>query len=260
MDVFATNREAWDRAATSGSNPYAQAVSAEQVRAARAGDWQIRLSDQKPVPGDWLASVAGADVLCLASGGGQQAPILAAAGARVTLLDASPGQLALDRMVAERDDLDLVIVEGDMADLSRFGDSTFDLIINPVSTLFAPDLEPIWAGCARTLRRGGELMTGFLNPDEFVFDADALDERGEFVVRHRLPYREHETLTADQIENRRAAGEMFHFSHTMETQLGGILAAGLVITGFYEDRRPDWDGNRIRHYLPSYFVVRARRL
>ena len=53
----------------------------------------------------------GRDVLCLASGGGQQAPLLAAAGARVTSWDNSPQQLALDRHVAEREGLALEIVD-----------------------------------------------------------------------------------------------------------------------------------------------------
>jgi hypothetical protein len=38
---------------------------------------------------------------------GQQGPILAAAGARVTVLDNSPRQLSQDRMVAERDGLEI---------------------------------------------------------------------------------------------------------------------------------------------------------
>jgi len=53
---------------------------------------------------------------------------------------------------------------------------------------------------------------------------------------------------------------MFHFSHTMEAQLGGLTQAGFVITGFYEDRRSAADGNPIRHYIPSYFVACARKL
>ena len=53
---------------------------------------------------------------------------------------------------------------------------------------------------------------------------------------------------------------MFHFSHTMETQLGGILKAGFVMTDFYEDRRPEEDGNPIRHYMPSYYVARAQKI
>ena len=46
-------------------------------------------------------------VLCLASGGGQQGPILSAAGANVTVFDASEKQLLQDWMVADRDGLEL---------------------------------------------------------------------------------------------------------------------------------------------------------
>ena len=111
-----------------------------------------------------------------------------------------------------------------MADLSMFDDEQFDVILNPVSTLFVPELTPVWSECHRTLIPGGVLITGFLNPDEFAFDADALDQRGEFIMRHPLPYIEHDTLSPAEAAARRAAGEMFHFSHTMQAQLGGILA------------------------------------
>ncbi len=257
VDAYEANRAAWD-AASSRDNPYARPVSAEEVAAAGEGRWSIYLSDERPVPRSWFPDLAGCRVLCLAAGGGQQAPILAAAGARVWVLDASDGQLAQDRLVAEREGLELGIEQGDMADLTRFPDGSFDLIVNPPSTLFVPDLRPVFTECHRVLRPGGMLLTGFLNPDEFVFDSVALDE-GRFDVRHPLPYVEAETLTASERRRRQEAGEFFHFSHTMEAQLGGLTAAGFTITGFYEDRRPEWDGSPIRHYLPSYFVVRAQR-
>ena len=251
------NRVAWDRAVEGGENPYTQVVSSQQVADARAGSWTIQLSERRTVPLGWFPPLLGLRVLCLAGGGGQQAPILAAAGAQVTLLDGSPRQLAQDAFVAERDGLELRLVQGDMADLSGFGDASFDLIVNPVSTLFVPDVGRVWRECRRVVVRDGVLLAGFMNPDEFVFDPDALDERGEFVVRYPLPYVEHETLDPAALEARIAAGEMFHFSHTMEAQLGGMIAAGFVITGFYEDRRTEEDGNPIRLYMPSQFVVRA---
>ena len=184
--------------------------------------------------------------MCLAGGGGQQAPILAAAGAEVTLLDGSARQLGQDAFVAERDGLELRLVQGDMADLSAFSDASFDLVVNPVSTLFVPDVGRVWRECRRVLVSHGVLIAGFMNPDEFVFDSDALDERGEFVVRYPLPYVEHETLDTAALEARIAAEEMFHFSHTLEAQLGGMIDAGFVLTGFYEDRRTEADGNPIR--------------
>ncbi|MET0423076.1 MAG: class I SAM-dependent methyltransferase, partial [Actinoplanes sp.] len=73
--------------------------------------------------------LAGVDVLCLASGGGQQGPTLAAAGARVTVLDNSPRQLEQDELVARRDDVPLRTMLGDMRGLSAFADSSFDLVV-----------------------------------------------------------------------------------------------------------------------------------
>jgi SAM-dependent methyltransferase len=260
MDVFNLNKKAWDHAVGEGANPYTKVIPPEQVSEARQGRWSLYLSDCKPVPNEWFPNLQGRKVLCLASGGGQQAPIFAALGAEVTVLDASPLQLAQDRYVAERDNLQIGLVEGDMADLSAFADASFDLIFNPPSTLFVPELAPIWQECYRILGAGGLLMTGFLNPDEFIFDHVALDTEGTFVVKYPLPYVEHETLDPEALAARMRNEEMFHFSHSMEAQLGGLTAAGFVVTGFYEDRRPEAEGNPICHFMPSYYVVRALKL
>jgi ubiquinone/menaquinone biosynthesis C-methylase UbiE len=260
MNILDLNKAAWDRAVGDGTNPYTKVISPERVAAARHGEWSLSLSDSKPVPTDWFPSLQGLKVLCLASGGGQQAPIFAALGAEVTLLDASPQQLAQDQFVAERDNLIIKLVEGNMADLSAFEDGSFELIYNQPSTLFVPDVAPVWRECYRVLQAGGVLMTGFMNPDEFIFDDVALDNEGVFVVKHRLPYVEHETLSQTVLEERVRNKEMFHFSHTMEAQLGGITKAGFVITGFYEDRRSEEDGNPIRHFMPSVFVARAQKM
>jgi SAM-dependent methyltransferase len=260
MKIYDLNKAAWDRAVDEGENPYTKVVSPAQIAEARQGKWELYLSDCKPVPKSWFPELKGLKVLCLASGGGQQAPIFAAVGAEVTLLDASPRQLAQDRLVAEREKLNLRTIEGDMADLSAFADESFALIFNPPSTGFAPDLEPIWRECYRVLRPRGLLMTGFGNPDEFIFDPDAIDNEGIFVVKYPLPYVEYEVLSPEAVEARIRNKEMFHFSHSMEAQLGGLIQAGFVITGFYEDRRPDEDGNPIRHFMPSCYVARVQKM
>jgi SAM-dependent methyltransferase len=216
MNIHNLNKAAWDHAVDEGTNPYTQVVSPEQVAEAREGRWSLYLSDCKPVPKEWFPNLSGRKVLCLASGGGQQAPTLAALGADVTSVDASSKQLALDQTVAEREDLIIRTVEGDMVDLSAFADESFELIFNPPSTLFVPDVAPVWRECYRVLRVGGVLMTGFMNPDEFVFDPIALDNEAVFVVKHPLPYVEHETLGRDALEERIRNKGMFHFSHTME--------------------------------------------
>ena len=104
------------------------------------------------MPADWFPALPGLDVLCLASSGGQQAPVLAAAGAAVTVLDNSPAQLARDRLVADRDGLELATVEGDMADLSAFPNGRFGLVFHPCSNCFVPQVRPVWREAFRVLR------------------------------------------------------------------------------------------------------------
>ena len=70
-------------------------MSTAEVAAARAGDWQVILTPTKAVPEDWFGDIQGKDLLGLASAGGQQVPLLAAAGARVTSFDHSSPEIGL---------------------------------------------------------------------------------------------------------------------------------------------------------------------
>ena len=234
FDPVAYNRAAWDREVDSG-NEWTQPVGPEVIARARAGDWSVVLIGYQPVPRGWFpADLAGAAVLCLASGGGQQGPVLAAAGAAVTVLDNSPRQLGRDQEVAAREGLAVRTVLGDMRDLSVFPDASFDVVFNPVSNVFCPDLAPVWRESFRVLRPGGILMAGFMNPDIFLFDFTALDERGELVVRHPLPFT---TLDLPDEERQRVYGAgPIEYSHSLTEQIGGQLAAGFTLT--HLDRSP----------------------
>jgi SAM-dependent methyltransferase len=229
-------------------------VGPDVIEAARRGRWEVLLTDTIPVPRGWFPELDGADVLCLASGGGQQAPTFAAAGANVIVLDNSPKQLAQDRLVAERESLDLKTVEGDMADLSMFADESFDLVFHPVSNLFAPEVRPVWAEAFRVLRRGGVLLAGFLNPAVYIFDLELADRDGELRVRHALPYADATSLDEEEVERKIDRGEPLEFSHTLDDQIGGQIEAGFVVAGLYEDRHRD---DPIAAYMPTFIATRA---
>ena len=127
MDVLQHNREAWNRE-SSANGEWSIPVSEKIIRSARNGTWDVILTPLRSVPKSWFGDIQGKHILCLASAGGQQAPVLAAAGARVVSYDLSDVQLEKDHMVAERDNLDLHCVRGDMANLSKFSAGSFDLI------------------------------------------------------------------------------------------------------------------------------------
>ncbi|AKU14753.1 class I SAM-dependent methyltransferase [Luteipulveratus mongoliensis] len=253
FDPVAHNRAAWDRLADNDIE-WSRPVSPEVIARAREGEWSVVLIGHEATPRDWFpAELAGARVLCLASGGGQQGPVLAAAGAVVTVLDNSPKQLSRDDEVAAREGVALRTVLGDMRDLGAFDDAEFDVIVNPVSNVFCPDLTPVWAEAFRVLRPGGTLMTGFMNPDVYLFDEAALD-RDELVVRHRLPF---SSLDLSEADRMRAYGTgPIEYSHSLTEQIGGQLAAGFILTHLSE--APHHADVTAQHF-PAYIATRAAK-
>lgn len=253
VDPVAHNRIAWDLQVAQ-DNEWTRPVATDVIDRARSGDWSVVLIGYVPTARDWFPDdMHGVDVLCLASGGGQQAPVLAAAGANVTVFDNSPKQLAQDRLVADRDGLALTTVLGDMRDLSALAAESFDLVFHPVSNLFCPELEPVWRESYRVLRPGATLLAGFVNPDIFIFSRDAEEQRGELIVEHSLPYSDLTHLT-DEDRVRLVGDGPLEYSHSLATQIGGQLEAGFVLTAFAE--APHHAGTTAK-YMPGYFATRA---
>lgn len=252
MDIRAYNRDAWNRYVDGGESLWTQPVSPEIIAKAREGDFSILLTEQKPVPREWFPPLKGLDTLCLACGGGQQGPVLTAAGANVTVFDNSPRQLDQDRFVAEREGLsNLKTVEGDMRDLSAFEDESFDFIFHPVSNLFINEIRPVWREAFRVLRHGGTMLAGFMNPVFYMFDLEKAD-KGILEVKYKIPHSDSEY--PELAEKLMADGEALEHSHTLTEQLGGQIDAGFHIIGLYEDYHGT---SAVSNYTPTYIATRA---
>lgn len=255
MDVTTYNKEAWNREVKGGENRWTKPVDSEIIAKARKGEFSIVLTENIPVPHRWFPPLKGADVLCLASGGGQQGPVLAALDANVTVFDNSPAQLKQDQLVAEREALTIRTAEGDAADLSVFADESFDLIFNPCSTVFMQDVRVVWKECARVLRAGGILMTGAMNPVHYIFDIYKMDE-GILEVTHQIPYSDLTSLPKEDLNEYVEKGLPVEFGHSLTDLLGGQLDAGFVITDMYEDYMLE---SPLHNYHPSYIATRAMK-
>ncbi len=248
------NRKAWDRVAAADDKWFRVCTPAE-IESARNGELQIKLTPTKNVPSDWLVPLENKRILCLAGGGGQQAPLLAAAGAIVTVFDLSEKQLQRDQLVAEREALSLDTLIGDMRDLSIFADASFELIINPTAVCYCPDVLPVWQECFRVLKPGGHLIAGMINPNHYLFDARKRDQ-GKLVVRHKIPYSD---LQLDEQERVELIGteRPIEFGHSISDLIGGQIAAGFCISGFYEDRWGDRD--KLSDLIPVFLCTRATK-
>lgn len=244
MNHFKHNSKTWDKE-SSESGRWSQPVSREEVEAARNGDWSIILTPVKTVPRNWFPKdMKGIKVLLVAGGGGQQTPIIAATGAQTYVIDGSQEQLNKDIKVTKENSLTVHTFRGDMTDLSQFDDESFDLLINPCSNCFIPDVNPLWSECSRVLKRGGRLMSGSLNPVWFASDRSK-QEQGVFEIIYSIPFK--------SIEN---PGEHHEFGHSLNDLIGGQLRAGLKLVDFYED---GWGDKYLDKFLNQYFATLAEK-
>lgn len=224
-------------------------IDHETYLRARAGEWQILLTPTVPVPRAWLPELEGARVLGLASGGGQQMPLLTAAGARCTVLDYAPAQIAAEKLVAEREGYDIVTVQADMTQALPFEDESFDVVVNPVSLCYVRKVEPIFRELARVLRSGGVLLAGFDTGYNYI-----VDEPEERILRG-LPYdpiANPALLEEDDVED---CG--VQFSHTPGELIAAVARAGFVIDDAYDDI--NGEGRLSALGIPTMLALRAHK-
>lgn len=214
---------------------------------AKKGDWDVVLTPTKPVPHEWFGDLKGKKVLGLASGGGQQMPILTAAGAKCVVLDYSKKQLDSETMVAAREGYSIETIRADMTKPLPFDDGTFDLIFHPVSNVYAEKVEPIWKECFRVLKSGGILLAGVDTGINFVFDEE------EEHLLFKLPF--NPLQNPEQMEWSKKTDSGVEFSHTIEEQVGGQLKAGFILTHIFGDT--NGIGNLHEHGVESFYATRS---
>jgi SAM-dependent methyltransferase len=201
------------------------------------------------------------DVLCLAAGGGTHGPLLALAGASVTVVDFSAKQIEIDQKVAVQLGLELKTFQASMDDLSVLASQSFDIVVQPVSTCYLHDVARIYQEVARVTRPHGlyiaqhkqpaALQAGLRWEEGFGYVIGTPAEDGQVApkVSDRTVFRENETT---------------EYIHSFNSLLGGLCQSGFVIEDFMEPPRGDaWavkntPGHRSR-FLPPYMKVKARR-
>ncbi|RIK51707.1 MAG: hypothetical protein DCC57_10560, partial [Chloroflexi bacterium] len=171
-EISRINRERWN-ALVQARVMYSQPMLDLSAESARA------LLDTTGTLGD----VAGKQVLVLAGGGGQQSIAFALLDAEVTVYDLSDAQLAQDRQAAAHLGITLNLVHGDMRDLSAFADNSFDIVYQPYSINFVPDVRPVIHEVSRVLRPGGLYRVAWHNPFTQTVDEEKFTGEG-WILKH----------------------------------------------------------------------------
>lgn len=243
------NRQAWDarvRAAARFTQP------------ARDEDFRNPLAAVDPA--GWLGpSIAGRRVLCLASGGGRQSALYIAAGASVTVVDISPEMLGIDRQVAAERGLAVRTVEASMDDLSALAPASFDIVIQPVSTCYVPDVLEVYRQVARVTAAGGIYVSQHKQPGSLQTDIKPSPHGYEITE----PYYRRGPLPPVAGSSHREAGTL-EFLHRWEELIGGMCRAGFIVEDLVEpvhadEKAPIGSFAHRSRYVAPYVRIKARR-
>jgi SAM-dependent methyltransferase/DNA-binding XRE family transcriptional regulator len=222
-------------------------ITHEQYLEAKEGRLPLLLTPTIPMPKDWIKNIKGKKVLGLASGGGQQMPLLSALGAICTVIDITKAQLDSELLVAKREGYHIDIVQGDITKPLPFNDESFDYVINPVSLVYCEKIEPIFKEASRILKKGGVLIGGYDNGLNFITDNE------EKEIKNHFPY--------NPLVNKEQEKEMldddagYEFSHTTIETISAILKAGFVLEDCYQDYNGEGHLDELR--IPTFFAIKA---
>jgi SAM-dependent methyltransferase len=191
-----------------------------------------------------LGEITGKDVLCLAGGGGQQSAAFALLGANVTVVDLSVEQLQRDREIAAHYQVRIETLQGDMRDLSCLRAKSFDIVWQPYSLNFVPNVLGVFSQVANVLRHDGIYRFNCANP--FFSGLTEKDWNGEGYLL-KQPYRDGaETTCADSAwvyTSDESVPKPREYRHTLSTLINGLIEQGFVIRHLSDstDFSPDPD-------------------
>ena len=218
-------------------------------------------------PYDIMGDIAGKEVLCLAGGGGQQSAAFAILGAQVTVLDLSDSQLTQDRLAANHYGVQIRTEQGDMRDITRFADRSFDLVFQPYSINFIPDPLSVFQEVARVLRDSGLYHLDFGNP--FLMGMDERDWTGKgYPLCHvyrdgEVNFNDPNWQVWDRDGNMKEVVGPREFRHTLGTILNSLISTNFVILGVWDDNLgdPEAEPGSWNHFLaiaPLFLMLWAR--
>jgi SAM-dependent methyltransferase len=229
-DIAQHNAECWEALAAAGVAYSRPLLDLDEETARRFLD-----------PYGVMGEPGGKEVLCLASGGGQQSAAFGLLGARVTVLDFSRTQLARDREAGVHYGLDLRLLQGDMRDLSGFPADSFDIVYHAHSLNFIPDPGTVFDEVRRVLRPGGLYRLSYSNPFvHAMFDCPwhgtGYGVLQPYVDGEEIRYPDpHWEVDDEEGRSSRVVGPR-EWRHGLGGVVNGLLGRGFSLLGMWEDQ------------------------
>jgi ubiquinone/menaquinone biosynthesis C-methylase UbiE len=261
--IIQANKEWWEKMVVEGNGFTRPWLDLEPDMVRQHADGKLK-NPPKPLdqmfPVSVLKNIKGKNVLCLASGGGQQSAVFGLLGANVTVVDIAEGQLKGDKKAADHYGYKVTTIQADISDLPMLKNNSFDLVFQAPSMAYIPDVRKVYTEVARVVRSGGLYRVDAENPlSQFIEHDTAWDGKG---YRITVPY--------SAREKKRKGKEITEFRHYLKDIFNGLIESGFTIehveespsyNDLYGDGQPPEPGSWLHSelYVHGAFFILARK-
>jgi SAM-dependent methyltransferase len=161
--------------------------------------------------------------------------------------------------VAAEKRIPLRTVEASMDDLAALGDAAFDIVCQPVSTCYVPDVLAVFREVSRVIVAGGLYLSQHKQPGSLQAGIRPSRLGYELVE----PYYRTGPLPEVVGSLHREQGTL-EYLHRWEELIGGMCRAGFVVEDLSEPEhaKPDAASGTFAHrsrYIAPYVRIKARR-
>jgi len=203
-----------------------------------------------------LSNINRKNILCLASGGGQQSAIFGVLGGNVTVIDISEEQLKGDKKAAEHYGYKVKTIQGDISSLSMLKSNLFDIVYQAVSMGYIPDVKKVYSEVFRVLKKGGVYRADAHNPISWAIDENSWDGKG-----YRIS-----DLYSLKAKKRSKTENVFEFRHYLSEVFNGLIDCGFIIerveelpSGHWQENSKPGSWGHSLLYSAGYFAILARK-
>ena len=147
-----------------------------------------------------------------------------------------------------------------MDDLSELGDATFDIVIQPVSTCYVPDVAAVYREVARLMVTGGIYISQHKQPTSL--QASIQPKGAGYVFEHSN--RQQLPLSPTATTNKVRELGTIEYAHNWQQLLGAMCLSGFVIEDVREPEHGDVSAEvgSFEHrsaFVSPYVRIKARR-
>ncbi len=206
-----------------------------------------------------LGDVAGLNAIVLGCGGGQDCIVLAKQGATVVGIDLSDRQIEYGRRLAEREGVQVTLLQGNVEHLKQIDDESQDLALSLHAMNYVERADRAFAEAHRVLRPGSPFVLSVHHP----FDASLEGTPPYGVVKG---YWQHEVDWQWEFAEGKVSARMRSWYRPVSEWLSLLTEAGFRIERVLEppptDEASPWDGSynlEKMRLVPANLIIKAVR-